>query len=68
MNKDSFVFYRSFAEAIDDLPDQEQLMLYRAIKEYALNGNEPELTGLELATWGQMKTLINNHTNRRQLR
>jgi hypothetical protein len=47
--KNSFVFYRSFAEAIDELPDDEQLKLYRAIKEYALNGTVPELSGTEKA-------------------
>ena len=45
MERDSFIFYRSFAEAIDDLPDNEQLEVYRAIKEYALNEREIELTG-----------------------
>jgi hypothetical protein len=45
MERDSFVFYRSFSEAIDDLPDNEQLKVYRAIKEYALNEKEIELTG-----------------------
>jgi len=44
--KDSFIFYRSFAEAIDDLPDREQLKVYQAIKEYALNEHEVELTGI----------------------
>jgi hypothetical protein len=46
MEKDSFVFYRSFSEAIDDLPEDEQLKVYRAIKEYALNEREIELTGM----------------------
>jgi len=46
MARDSFIFYRSFAEAIDDLPDKEQLEIYKAIKEYALNENEIELTGM----------------------
>ena len=46
MGKDSFIFYRSFAEAIDDLPDKDQLQVYRAIKEYALNEKEVELTGV----------------------
>ena len=40
--RDSFVFYRSFYEAIKDLDDEEQLKLYRAIFEYSLNGNEPK--------------------------
>ena len=36
--RDSFVFYRSYYEAIKDLNDEEQLTLYKAIFEYALNG------------------------------
>jgi hypothetical protein len=42
--KNSFIFYRSFSEAIDNLPEDEQLQIYRAIKEYALNGIETELS------------------------
>jgi len=41
-----FVFYRSFYEAIAELPEANQLELYRAIFELSLNENEPELTGL----------------------
>ena len=41
-----FVFYRSFYEAIAELPEANQLELYRAIFELSLNENEPELTGI----------------------
>jgi hypothetical protein len=41
-----FIFYRSFYEAIADLPEANQLELYRAIFELSLNENEPELTGI----------------------
>ena len=34
MNKESFVFYKSFYEAIKNIPDSEQLKLYNAICEY----------------------------------
>ena len=62
MDKDSFVFYRSFAEAIDDLPDEQQLIVYRAIKEYALNGIEIELNGIAKSFWKLIKPqlLANN--------
>ena len=55
MQKDSFVFYRSFSEAIDDLPEQDQLQLYRAIKEYSLNQNELELKGQAKTLWKLIK-------------
>lgn len=38
----SFVFYRSFYEAIKDLPRDIQGEIYTAIMEYGLNGNETE--------------------------
>ena len=41
-----FIFYRSFYEAIADLPEANQLELYRAIFELSLNENQPELTGI----------------------
>ena len=46
MERDSFIFYRSFYEAIKEIPDEEQLNIYKAITEYALNQNEIEITGV----------------------
>ena len=46
MERKQFTFYRSYWEAIQALPKQAQLPLYRAICEYALLGKEPELTGV----------------------
>lgn len=42
MERDSFVFYRSFYEAIVDLPDNIRLEVFTAITEYALYGKQPE--------------------------
>jgi hypothetical protein len=44
-NKESFVFYRSFYEAIQMLPSEDRLQIYDAISELALNGNQTETTG-----------------------
>lgn len=38
MNRDSFIFYRSYYEAIKDLPRDIQGDVYTAIMEYSLNG------------------------------
>lgn len=40
--RDSFIFYRSFYEAIKDLPRDIQGEIYTAIMEYSLYGNEAE--------------------------
>ena len=40
MARDSFIFYRSFLEAIKCMPSEVQAEIYPAIVEYALNGKE----------------------------
>ena len=42
---DSFVFYRSFRDAIREMDEQEQLETLLAICDYALYGVEPNLSG-----------------------
>lgn len=42
MAQDSFIFYRSFLEAIKCMPSEVQAEIYPAIVEYALNGKEPK--------------------------
>lgn len=41
--KNSFVFYRSFSDAMGELPEKDQLTLYRAIVSYGLDADEPTL-------------------------
>ena len=45
MNRDGFVFYNSFYSAITTLEDDQQLVLFKAVSEYALHGIEPEISG-----------------------
>ncbi len=42
MERESFVFYRSFYEAIRELKDDIKLEVFTAITEYALYGKSPE--------------------------
>lgn len=50
--ENSFLFYRSFYEAISDLPNEQQLKLFRAICEYGLYENEnSQLSGMANAVW-----------------
>lgn len=54
----SFVFYRSFFDAIEQASEEEQLQLYRGITLYALNGEEPTFKGLLRAVWLVIKPQI----------
>lgn len=44
MERDTFVFYPSFLDGIEKLPDEEQLKAYRMIARYGVYGEEPEET------------------------
>lgn len=45
--RESFIVYRSFYEAIRELPEQNALHLYQAIFAFGLDGEEIELKGIE---------------------
>lgn len=49
--REGFLFYRSFYEAIHSLPKKDRLAAYEAVIEYALNGTEPELSGAPAAVF-----------------
>ncbi len=55
MARDSFIFYRSFYESIKELPEENQLEVYKAISNYALNQEEFELTGISKAIFSLIK-------------
>ena len=55
MARDSFIFYRSFYEAISELPKENQADTYDAIMQYALNQEEKELTGISKAIFSLVK-------------
>lgn len=44
--RDSMVLYRSFAEAMDDLPAEQYKEAMQAITKYAMDGIEPECSGV----------------------
>lgn len=66
MERDSFIFYRSFYEAIRELKPEMQAEVYNAIFEYSLNLIEPELTGLPKTIFTLIKPQIEAN-NRRYL-
>ena len=58
MERDSFVFYRSFYEAIKCLDDLEAIECFKAIANYALDGIEPEIDGAAKAIYITVKPQI----------
>lgn len=64
--RDSFVFYRSFFEAIEGVEAENQLPIYRAIAMYALDKKEPELTGFANVLWRLIRPQIDANWARYQ--
>ena len=62
--RDSFIFYRSFYEAIQDLPKENQLELYNAIAQYSLNFEDPTLNGLSNTIFKLIKPQIEANRKR----
>lgn len=62
--KDSMVFYRSFYEALKDLPDNDRLAIYDAIFSYGLDLKEVELSGIAAVIWKLVKPNIEANNRR----
>lgn len=62
--RDTFIFYRSFFEAIEEVEAESQLPIYRAIAMYALDKKEPKLTGLAKVLWRLIKPQIDANWQR----
>lgn len=62
--KDSMVFYRSFYEALKDLPDIDRLAVYDAIFSYGLDLKEVELSGIPAVIWKLVKPNIEANIRR----
>ena len=67
---DTYVFYRSFHEALAELDIKEYGKIMYAINEYALNQNEEKvnaLTGITKALWTLIKPQIDANLRRREI-
>ena len=62
--KDSFIFYDSFLNALDELESEIELEIYRAITHYALRNEEPQLTGVAKAVFHLIKPQIDANNKR----
>jgi hypothetical protein len=63
---DSFIFYRSFAKALNAVDDETRLKVYDALVMYALDDEEPSCSGVAYAMFALMQPQIdanNRHRN-----
>ena len=56
--KDSMIFYKSFIDALNELPDEDRLKLYDAIFAFGIYGTEPELSGIDAAVFTLVRPQI----------
>lgn len=63
----SFVFYRSFKEAIDNCQEEDRLAIYESIVSYALDGTPPEITGGVIGiVWPLIEPQLNANRDKRK--
>lgn len=65
--QNSFVFYRSFLGAIREMEEADQLAMFRAICDYALDGEEPVLTSaIQRAVFAAIRPSIDTNNSKRE--
>lgn len=62
--RESFIFYKSFFDSIEELAPEDQLILYSTICKYALDGIEPNIKGPARAVFICIKPQIDANTRR----
>lgn len=62
--RESFVFYRTFAEVVEELPPEQQLQFLKAIIYYGLDYKKPQLTGISQAMFKVFVPLIDANWRR----
>jgi len=64
MKRDSFIFYRSFYESINELDKETRVQIYDAIADYSLNLIEPNLKGIERSIFILIKPQLDANIKR----
>lgn len=64
--RDSYIFYRSFYDAIKELPSEDQLKIYQAIQIYQFEDIEPHLTGVLNAIWVLIRPQLDANNKRKR--
>lgn len=64
MNRDSFIFYGSWVEAIRDLPNDIRLEIYEGIIEYAMTGNLPDFKPMAKIAFNFIKNDLDRNSDK----
>lgn len=65
--RDSFIFYRSFFEALQGCPDNTRLAVYEEVMQYALYPDyEPVLSGIEKSLFLLIKPQLDSNIRKRE--
>jgi hypothetical protein len=63
--RNSFTFYRSFYEAINELAEENQFNLYKMIIKYSLDFETPKkLNGVEKTVWTLIEPFLSSNNNK----
>ena len=62
--RDSVVFYRSFWEAIEDLPEADFKQAVTALMQYSLDGMEPDVSGAAKTFFRMAKPQVDANNKR----
>lgn len=65
--KDSMVIYRSFYDAIKELPQQNQIEIWGAVHLFGFDGIEPELTGISKTIFTLIKPQIQANNRKAEI-
>ena len=55
-----FMFYKTFDESLETLPEEEQKTMYRAIVKYGLYRIDPQLSGFCASLWKLIKPALDS--------
>ena len=64
VKRDSFIFYKSFYEAIKELPESEQNLVLNSIMEYHFLGKEKSLSGIPSAIWQLIRPQLDSNNRK----
>lgn len=64
MNRDSFIFYASWVEAVKDLPNDIRLEIYDGIIEYAITGNLPDFKPMAKIAFNFIKNDLDRNSSK----
>ncbi len=64
IQRESFVFYKTFSDTLKELDPENQLKLFWAINDYALYGKEPDFNGVLKLLWIPILYQLNRNIKR----